>query len=263
MQELAVRFESFGVSHQGRVRERNEDRFLIEPESGLWVVADGMGGHEDGELASSSIVEHLGAIGVAASAPELRERFEDRLARAHGDIRRQASERGVTIGSTVAALLAIDGCYACLWAGDSRIYLVRAGTIAQVSRDHTEAQELVERGVITPQEAQTWPRRNVITRAIGVSDDLVMEFEQGETLPGDIFVLCTDGLTNHVSDREIESAVVAAPPRQACQALLDMVLERGASDNVTIVVARCRAAPGDEAGTRPPVGGRETTRHEL
>ncbi len=241
---LAFGFESHGASHPGCVRERNEDRFLIEPAMGLWLVADGMGGHDSGDLASTSIVEHLAAMGVANSARDLRARFETGLDRAHAEIRAIAASRGVTIGSTVAALLAIDGCYACMWAGDSRIYLVRGGAITQISHDHTEVQELLDQGLISAEEARAWPRRNVITRAVGVNDQVVIEAEQGEALPGDVFVLCTDGLTTHVRDEEIAAAASAVPPREACKALIDKALDRGGTDNVTVVVARVLAGAG-------------------
>jgi protein phosphatase len=233
-------FESYGVSHKGCVRDHNEDSYLVEPQIGLWVVADGMGGHEAGEVASASIVEHLATIGIASSAPDLRARFEDRLNRAHAEIRRIARSRGVTIGSTVAALLAMDGRFACLWSGDSRVYLVRDGAISQISRDHTEVQELLDSGAISAAEAENWPRRNVITRAIGVNDDIAIDFQQGETLAGDVFILSTDGLTAHVSDAEIAAAVLSAAPQAACEKLLAMVLERGGTDNVTIVLVKIR-----------------------
>jgi protein phosphatase len=233
-------FESYGVSHKGCVRDHNEDSYLVEPQIGLWVVADGMGGHEAGEVASASIVEHLATIGIASSAPDLRARFEDRLNRAHAEIRRIARSRGVTIGSTVAALLAMDGRFACLWSGDSRVYLVRDAAISQISRDHTEVQELLDSGVISAAEAENWPRRNVITRAIGVNDEIAIDFQQGETLAGDIFILSTDGLTAHVSDAEIATAALSAAPQAACEKLLSMVLERGGTDNVTIVLVKIR-----------------------
>lgn len=237
--------ESYGVSHRGCVRQRNEDRFLVDPDSGLWLVADGMGGHDAGDVASASIVEHLAAMGAANSAPDLRARFEDGLSRAHTEIRQISKERGVTIGSTVAALLAIDGSFACLWSGDSRVYLVRAGSIAQVSRDHTEVQELLDRGMINPDEARNWPRRNIITRAVGVSDEAVIDVQQGKIVPGDVFLLCTDGLTAHVTDSEIETVALSAPPQQVCETLLGIVLARGGTDNVTIVVVKMGDAPGD------------------
>jgi protein phosphatase len=236
--DVALPFESFGISHKGCVRELNEDSYLVEPQTGLWVVADGMGGHDAGEVASASIVDHLSTIGIASSAPDLRARFEDRLSRANAEIRGISESRGITIGSTVAALLAIDGRFACLWAGDSRVYLIRNGSIAQISRDHTEVQELLDRGMISAAEALTWPRRNVITHAVGVSDEFVIDFHQGELMPGDIFVLGTDGLTAHVTDAEIQAAVVSAKPRAACEELLEMVLARGGTDNVTIVLVK-------------------------
>ncbi|SFN86336.1 protein phosphatase [Mesorhizobium sp. NFR06] len=238
MSTVALPIESFGVSHKGCVRDHNEDNYLIEPQTGLWVVADGMGGHEAGEVASAAIVDHLATIGIPSSAPDLRARFEDRLSRANAEIRNISRSRGITIGSTFAALLAMDGRFACLWAGDSRIYLVRNGTIFQVSKDHTEVQELLDRGMISAEEARTWPRRNVITHAVGVSDELEIDFQQGELMPGDVFVLGTDGLTAHVSDDEIEAAVGSATPRAACQTLLDTVLARGGTDNVTIVLVK-------------------------
>lgn len=246
MEGAALSLESYGVSHRGCVRQRNEDNFLVDPQSGLWLVADGMGGHDAGDLASASIVEHLAAIGVPSSAPDLRARFEDRLSQAHSEIREISKLRGVTIGSTVAALLAVDGNFACLWSGDSRIYLVRAGVISQISRDHTEVQELLDQGKLSPDEARNWPRRNIITRAVGVSEEAVIDFHQGEILPGDIFVLCTDGLTAHVTDTEIEIAALSAPPQEACELLLSTVLARGGTDNVTIVLVRMGNRPDSQ-----------------
>ncbi len=235
--ERRLPFESYGVSHRGCVRELNEDSYIVEPRLGLWAVADGMGGHEAGEIASASIIHHLATIGFASSAPDLRARFEDRLGKAHAEIRKLSLMRGVTIGSTVVALLARDGNFACLWSGDSRIYLVRRGAITQVSKDHTEVQDLLDRGMITAEEARNWPRRNVITRAIGVSDEIAVDFQQGELLPGDVFILASDGLTAHVSDAEI-AAAAALSPQGGCEDLLSKVLARGGTDNVTIVLVR-------------------------
>lgn len=243
MDDVALPFESYGLSHRGRVREHNEDNYLILPRSGLWLVADGMGGHEAGEFASATIVEHLSTIGIAASAPDLRARFEDRLVGAHDEIRDTSRQHGVTIGSTVAALLVMDGRFACLWSGDSRVYLVRDGVISQISRDHTEVQELLDRGVINATEARDWPRKNVITRAVGVGEDIVIDYQHGELQAGDIFVLGTDGLTAHVSDEEIERVVNSTGAQAACEALLSMVLDRGGTDNVTVVIVRIRDDP--------------------
>jgi protein phosphatase len=142
------------------------------------------------------------------------------------------------IGATIAALLAWEGYYACVWSGDSRVYLVRHGAIQQVSRDHTEVAELVAEGLLSAEEARTWPRRNVITRAVGVRKDLDLEVVQGVLEKGDIFVICSDGLTAHVTDSEILDHAVANAPQGACDALVALTIERGATDNVTVVVAR-------------------------
>lgn len=246
MIDQQIRYDSWAISDRGCIRELNEDRYLVEPDMGVWVVADGMGGHDAGEVASSAIVERLATIGFASSAPDLRGRFEDRLARANDEIQDiSRSRNGAVIGSTVAALIVFERQFACIWAGDSRVYLVRGGRIGQVSRDHTEVQELLDRGVITPEEAATWPRRNVITRAVGVTPTVATDIQQGQIEPGDIFLLCSDGLTAHVDEHEMEAAVLASPPREACEALIDMTLSRGGTDNVTIVVVHCVPAAND------------------
>ncbi|MDQ6434699.1 protein phosphatase 2C domain-containing protein [Mesorhizobium sp. LHD-90] len=243
MNDPGIRFESFGVSHPGRVRQLNEDRFLMAPRSGLWLVADGMGGHDAGDVASSCIVAHMATLGVASSAPDLRARFEDRIGRANAEIRDIAEKRGATIGATMAALLTFERQFACLWIGDSRVYLIRDGRITQLSHDHTEVQELLDRGVITAAEARVWPRRNVITRAVGVDEDVAVDMQLGHIEPGDVFVVGSDGLTAHASDFDILAAATdAQEPEAACKMLLDTVLERGGTDNVTIVVIMCRDA---------------------
>jgi serine/threonine protein phosphatase PrpC len=241
--EPTISFESYAATHTGRVRSLNEDCFLAEPRSGVWLVADGMGGHDAGELASASIVAHLATLGVASSAPDLRARFEDRILRANTEIWDIAQSRGgTTIGSTVAALLTYERQYACIWSGDSRVYLVRNGILAQVSHDHTEVQELLDRGILNAAEARDWPRRNVITRAIGVTEEVMTDIELGQVEPGDVFVLNTDGLTAHVSEEEIRLAVIDRSPEDACTLLIDTVLDRGATDNVTVVIVKCHAA---------------------
>ncbi|PSJ57015.1 PP2C family protein-serine/threonine phosphatase [Kumtagia ephedrae] len=262
MHDAGIRFESFGLTHPGRVRDLNEDRFLIAPRSGLWLVADGMGGHDSGEVASSAIVDYLATLGVASSAPDLRARFEDRIVRANARIWQIAQARGGTIGSTVAALLAFDRQFACIWLGDSRVYLVRDGVLTQLSHDHTEVQELLDRGVLTPAEARVWPRRNVITRAVGAEEEISTDMELGQTRPGDVFVLNTDGLTAHVTDDEIRDAVLAAPAEAACRMLVDRALERGGTDNVTVVVVKCHAVGEDDELAAAPASGSDE-RHVL
>lgn len=236
------------ATHTGCVRRENEDRGLIVPELGIVAVADGMGGHEDGAIASAAVVEALASIGVAVSAADLLARVEDRLIRANALVWDAYGSAGRLAGSTVAILIVFGEDFACVWAGDSRVYLVRDGSIAQLSRDHTEVRDLLDRGILTPEEARAWPRRNVITRAIGVADAPQVEFELGTIRPGDIFVICSDGLTGHVADEEILAHAHAARPQAACDALVALTLERGAADNVTVAIASFLV----EAGTSAP-----------
>ena len=253
------RFMTAAVTHPGRVRDHNEDRYLTMPAQGVWLVADGMGGHYGGEIAASLIVEHVQSIGRASSAPDLQARFVDRITAANAAIQRHSREtHGATIGATIAALLTFDNHFACVWSGDSRVYLWRDGELTQVSRDHTEVQELLDTGAITPEEAENWPRKNVITRAVGVRAQPQLDHVYGTLRDRDRFVICSDGLTGHVEDHEIAATLQGTTPQAACDALLDLTLQRGASDNVTIVVVRCEVktlvGTNDAWAAAAPVG---------
>jgi protein phosphatase len=221
----------------GLVRSRNEDAYLAQPQRGLWAVADGMGGHEAGDVASRTVVEELGAIEPAATAAELLASCETRMFGANVRLKALATERGALVGTTVAILLAFEASYAIVWAGDSRLYLIRNDAIEQLSLDHTEVQELLTEGMLNADEARAWPR-NVITRAIGVHDEPELEMRSGTLAPGDIFVLCSDGLTGYVKDHEILELAKQHPPQATCDALVALTLERGAADNVTVVAVR-------------------------
>ena len=239
MQLSLAMFETGAGTHVGNVREHNEDRFLSKPQAGIWAVADGMGGHEAGELASQTIVESLNAIEAPSSASELLLQCEQQIVRANERLREVSRTRGgAVLGATIALLLAYERHYACIWSGDSRIYVVRRGNIQQLSRDHTEVQQLLAQGAITPEEAKNWPNSNVVTRAIGVFDSPELELSSGPLEPGDSFVVCSDGLTQHVSDEEILKQVSSHGSQQACDALIALTLERGARDNVTVIVVR-------------------------
>jgi serine/threonine protein phosphatase PrpC len=239
MIEAPFMYETGAASHTGRVRHHNEDSFLVVPDTGVWLVADGMGGHAAGDFASQAIAESVGSIGKPVSAPDLQARFMDRLQRAHAAIQLQSQRlNGATVGATLVALLAYDRHFACIWSGDSRIYLMRQGHFAQVTVDHTEVNELLRTGAITPEQAETWPRKNVITRAIGVADRPMTDERAGMLAHGDTFLLCSDGLTEHVEDHEMADCLARLPAQQACEALVELTLSRGARDNVTVVVVR-------------------------
>lgn len=241
-------FETGQATNVGCVRQINEDNLLSRPDFGLWVVADGMGGHAAGDFASMTIVRELNSIGVAGSAGDLQVRFMERLERANELIAGHAADLDQgTIGSTVVSLL-IHGCnYACIWSGDSRAYLLRDGMLTQQSEDHTEVRALLRAGSISEAEAANWPRKNVITRAIGVGERPDCDIVSGELQVGDRFVLCSDGLTEHLADDEIARCVAAQPPQQACDAMIAETLQRGGRDNVTVIVIRCHPQAEDHA----------------
>lgn len=237
-------YETGAGSDTGVVRDHNEDSYLSKPESGVWVVADGMGGHEAGDFASQAIVEKISSIGRPASAPDLQARFMERLTRAHDVIVEQSQALGgATIGATLVALLVHEELFACIWSGDSRIYLLRDGEFRQITTDHTEVQELLNSGAINAEQAEHWPRKNVITRAIGVSSHPNTDETFGSLQAGDTFLLCSDGLTEHVEDHEMATALASADPQAACDALIETTLSRGARDNVTVIAVRCTARP--------------------
>lgn len=233
-----MRFRSYSVSHPGAVRSHNEDNYVDRPDIGLWAVADGAGGHEAGEVASAMIAEALSSIPAGLSAAELLAQVRLRISATHQALRDEAARRGprATIASTLVVLLARDGHFACLWAGDSRIYLLRAGQLSQVTRDHSLVQELVDAGTISPEEAEGHPRANVITRAVGADcESLELEKVSGRLLPGDRFLLCSDGLNKTLPDPELAIALGSNDAVSPAQALVDTALSRRATDNVTAV----------------------------
>jgi serine/threonine protein phosphatase PrpC len=237
-----LQFDTASVTHQGHVRKFNEDSIYAGPSHGIWLVADGMGGHRDGNIASSKITEAANKIDGNTSLNELVATVRNKVQGVNDELAGLSNgEDHLIVGTTIAALIIKGSHYSCLWAGDSRCYLVRRGAIEQVSRDHTEVQELVDRGVISQSEARTWPRRNVITRAVGAGHDLELEQATGAILPGDCFVLCSDGLTGHVDDQEILSCTSWATTKEACDKLLALALDRGGRDNISIIVVNVSA----------------------
>jgi serine/threonine protein phosphatase PrpC len=245
MPMTALRFVSYGLTHVGLVRRRNEDAFLDRPEAGLWAVADGVGGHQAGDYASARIVDTL--AGFRRPLADLEE-FTDEVRRAlaHVDVhlraRATALGPGAAIASTVVALLVYGAEFACLWAGDSRLYHWRDGVLRRLSTDHTRVQELIAAGLLAPEDAAGHPEAHVVTQAVGVGR-LVFGTRVGTVQPGDRFLLCSDGLTNVAADAEIAAELAAAPePRGAAERLRDLALARGAPDNVTIVVVAAEPA---------------------
>lgn len=225
-------------THVGLRRSLNEDAVLAQPDRGLFVVADGMGGHEAGEVASAAIVEALGGLPQGESAEAMTDGATCRLQLVNAQLRRlaQGSEQPRTIGSTVVGLALDLGRFACFWAGDSRAYRLRHGRLRQLTRDHSLVQELVDAGMLDAASAAGHPNANIVTRAVGASASLDLDSIAGEAQPGDRFLLCSDGLTRHVDDEEIESILLDRRVEQAADRLLTTVLARGAHDNVSLII---------------------------
>ena len=236
-------YETHSCTDIGSVRKLNEDSLLAMPESGLWVVADGMGGHSSGDFASRTIVEELSSIGRPTGSLDLKARFKARLENANVLIRTRANNLGGrTIGSTVVALLIQQNHFTCIWSGDSRMYRIRETQLERLSRDHTEVQQLLDSGSISIAEAETWPRKNVITRAIGVSEKPELDIVEGMIEDADIFLLCSDGLTEYFQDDELEHIFktwLGEPSNRLCTYLIETALKRGGKDNITVIVIRC------------------------
>ena len=231
-------FRSAVRSHVGHVRTLNEDSLLDCPELGLWAVADGMGGHELGDRASRLITARLGELPPAPDAPTLARMVQAALGQCHEELQRFGGPDRVC-GSTVVVLLVFAEHFAGMWAGDSRLYRLRAGRLEQLSRDHSLVQELVERGELAPEAARRHPLRSRITRAIGVGEGLEVEVVQDRVIAGDLFLLCSDGLTGELEDAEIEAVMRTAELEAAAEELLARTLARPARDNLTLILVRC------------------------
>lgn len=232
---LTLKIQDDSITHVGRVREVNEDSFFSSAELGVWAVADGMGGHEYGERASRAIVESLGNLQPIADFEEKVEAVRAAIMVANVDIFAEATERGQRMGSTVVALVLVDRQYAVLWAGDSRAYLLRDGVMTRVSRDHTQVQSLIDRGLLAPEDAEGHPMSHVLARAIGVMENVQIDVLRDTVQPNDIFLLCSDGLYGLVSDGEIAERLAPARLSEAADSLIALSLERGAPDNVTAI----------------------------
>jgi len=227
----------------GLRRRVNEDRYAMAPELGLYLVADGMGGHTAGQVASQLAAEAaLRAIealqgGSVSPAEKLRHAVACANREIHSQARMQPELAGM--GTTLVALLASEGRAALAHVGDSRAYLLRGGRIRQLTDDHSLVGELVRRREITEDDAREHPHRHVLTRALGVRRSVEPDLAELSPQGGDIFVLCSDGLTNHMRDEEIAAAVGGDVDLQdLCDGLVDLANRRGGDDNTTVLVVR-------------------------
>ena len=231
-------WSSYGHSDKGKVRKHNEDSMLVRPEAGLWVVADGMGGHSAGDVASQMIVSSLKDMQADGKLNKCINDIEDSLLEVNKRLvaKAQESDQRTTIGSTVVAMLAHGKYCVYIWAGDSRLYRLRNGQIRQMSTDHSQVELYVEKGLISREEALAHPHGNMITRAVGASDALFLDMDIQELAHKDRYLLCSDGLTKHIKDLEIQDILGKSTHQETCKTLVNLTLERGAVDNLTVVI---------------------------
>ncbi len=239
-----ILWSSSARTDPGAEREDNEDAYLERPDIGLWAVADGMGGHARGEVASAMLVESLRQVVRPATLSAYVDEVEDRILTVNQQLREYAAERGLkTIGATVAALLVFQNLAVCLWAGDSRIYRYRNKRLKRLTRDHALVEDLVGLGIVNRAQAENHPHANLVTRAVGAADRLYLDIDVWDVRAGDLFLLCSDGLSKELSDKAIANTLRKQGQKEASGVLIEMALARGARDNVTAVAVRALAQP--------------------
>jgi type VI secretion system protein ImpM len=230
---------SYAATTVGKHRKINEDAYLEIPEIGLWAVADGMGGHSCGDVASKTVIEALGTLSSPGNIESYTACTMECLRTVNANLLEMASDtdKGGIIGSTVVVMIAVGMRCAAVWAGDSRLYQYRNGALTQLTNDHSLMTELSQQGILVEDTPDAEKAANIVTRAVGADPDLSFDVVPFEAEAGDLYVLCSDGLVKEVNDREIEQILQQQECRDSAQHLVELALQRGARDNVTIVVA--------------------------
>ena len=230
-------------THCGKVRPINEDRYLV-PEEGdsIVLVADGMGGHKAGEVASETAAQTIRACAVKMHGREISIKTALKWVRqANQIIYRMANEKPecMGMGTTMTFLYFMDKHALLAHVGDSRCYRIRDGRIMQLTKDHSLVAELVRIGEITPEQARNHPYRNIITRALGTDDYVAVDAQDIPVEENDVYLLCSDGLSNYLEEDELLHAAQTQPSDALCDHLVQIALDRGGRDNITVVAAYC------------------------
>ncbi len=254
-----MRIDVAGLTHVGMKRNHNEDNFLLLPEERLFVVADGMGGHSSGEIASKIAVDELGEFFRLTSKDQdatwpfkmdkARNYDENRLAtgikladsRMYERAAVEAKYKGM--GTTIVSIFFTPGAVYVAHVGDSRVYFFRGGKLQQVTEDHSLLNDYLKARKLTPEEIEAFPHKNVIVRALGMKDTVQVDVSRVEAQEGDIFLLCSDGLSGMVPDETMQTELNdSSDLDKACAKLIELANQNGGNDNVTCILTRYHAA---------------------
>ncbi len=232
-------YQSYGLTNQGCVRDHNEDAFLESSDEGFWVVADGAGGHQSGDIASNLIVDNLAKLKRSRFFGSFVNKVRDCLQKVNLELidKSGGEETKVLIASTVCVLIAQRSNIVCVWSGDSRIYLFREEKLTQLTRDHNRVNEFIKAG-FTREEAEKYPMAQHLTSAVGVTSPLYTETQSSEVLDGDIYLICSDGLFKELTDKDISDVLKQESLKYSASDLIDLAISRGATDNVTVLLVK-------------------------
>ena len=233
---------SSGVSHTGHVRKRNEDSILVLDEEKIWAVADGMGGHHAGDFASQTITKNLGLFKQQAGLDDSILLLEENILNSNAIIRKKSESLGknATIGSTVVCVYLWHNFLFTFWAGDSRLYRYRDDQLERLTEDHSYVEELVKMGKIEARDAEAHPAANVVLKAVGIDENLYIDFDYFSLQDGDIYIICSDGLYKDLEEEQMRLLVQKDKGNmlELAQELLSASLEAGGTDNTSIITIK-------------------------
>jgi len=239
---ISFQISSHGVTDVGHVRSKNEDSILVNEAENVWIVADGMGGHHAGDFASQTITNNLSLFKQHASLDDSILLLEENILNSNSIIRKKSYKlgRNATIGSTVVCVYIWKNFLFTFWAGDSRLYRYRDATLERLTEDHSYVEELVRMGKIEARDAEEHPAANVVLKAVGIDDNLCMDFEYYNLRDGDIYIICSDGLYKDLEESKIEPIIESnfEDMTELSQALLASSLDAGGTDNTSIITMK-------------------------
>ena len=236
-----ISWRSFGLTDVGCVREVNEDSMLDASEKNFWAIADGMGGHQVGDVASKKVIDELTLIESQSQLSDYAEVVEDALLSANRQLLEYTEIMlggRQSLGTTAVCLFIKKHVGMCMWVGDSRLYRFRNNSLQQLTVDHSQVEEMLQMGLITPQEAEVHPNKNVITRAVGAEYELVVDLNIFSVQVGDTFLLCSDGLYNAVKEVEMKQILNIRDADICAKKLMQSALDNKAHDNVSVIVVK-------------------------